>query len=127
MTEYERVATTRERLEEVMRETGKKQSDLVKETGLNKGTISKYLSGAVEPRHEATHKLATALNVSETWLWGYDVPKGRQDWQKNNDTIADAVVRMRTDEEFLSLVEGLLSADTEKLAAAKVVLNALLK
>lgn len=127
MTKYERVSTTQERLKEVMEETGKKPSTLAKETGLHKGTICRYLAGDVEPRHEATHKLATALNVSETWLWGYDVPKGRQDWQKNNDTIADAVVRMRTDEEFFSLVEGLLSADAEKLAAAKVVLNALLK
>ena len=125
MTEYERVSTTQERLREVIQETKKNPSILAKETGLHKGTIYRYLSGEVEPRHDATHKLALALNVSETWLWGYDVPKKRQDWQKKNDTIADAVVRMRTDEDFLSVVETLLAYDTETMQAAKIVLKAL--
>lgn len=125
MTEYERISTTQERLREVMQKTGKKVPDLAKATGLNKGTIYRYLSGEVEPRHDATHKLALALNVSETWLWGYDVPKQRQDWQKKNDTISDAVVKMRTDEDFMSLVESLLALNSEKLVAAKIVLKAL--
>lgn len=69
-----RTSNTPERLKEAMRRAGKKQIDLSRETGLSHSTISRYLSGAVEPRQEATHKLSVALNVSEMWLWGYDVP-----------------------------------------------------
>ena len=40
--EVTRVATTKERLEEAMKETGKKQADLVRETGLNKSIICSW-------------------------------------------------------------------------------------
>ena len=53
MAGFNRVATTAERIQEAMRITGKTQADLVRDTGLNKGTISRYISGAVEPRQEA--------------------------------------------------------------------------
>ena len=74
----ERVATTRERLIEAMARANKKQVDLVRETGLNRGTISRYISGEVEPKSNAIYKLAKTLNVSEAWLIGYDVPMERK-------------------------------------------------
>lgn len=77
-----RSATTAERLQEAMRLTGKKQADLVHATKLNKSTISRYISGEVEPRQEAAIKLAKALDVSEMWLWGYDVPMRKTEGQK---------------------------------------------
>ena len=77
MNEMERVATTPERLQEAMKDAKKKQIDLAHETELSHSTISRYLSGAVEPRQAAIIKLAKALNVSEWWLYGYNVPKSR--------------------------------------------------
>ena len=71
----ERVASTKDRLEEAMRTSGKKQTDLARETGISKGTICRYVAGEVEPRADAACKLASVLGVSEKWLWGYDVPK----------------------------------------------------
>ena len=65
------------RLREAMTLRGKKQVDLVRETGIDKGSISHYLSGRYEPKQEAVNKLAVALNVSVTWLSGYDVPMER--------------------------------------------------
>ena len=52
------------------------------------------------------------------------------DWeevQKNNDIITDAVLKMRTDDEFFSLVECLLSLDSEKQSAIKQMALALQK
>lgn len=69
-----RITTTSVRLKEAMHEANKTPADLARETGLNKSTISRYLSGAVEPKQNAIYKLAIALNVAEMWLWGYDVP-----------------------------------------------------
>ena len=44
MKGYTRIALTKDRLREAMEAANKKQADLVKETGLNRGTISRYLS-----------------------------------------------------------------------------------
>lgn len=113
--EFERVSTTPERLREAMTLSGKKQVDLVRTTGIDKGSISNYLSGRYEPKQEAIYKLAVALDVSEMWLWGYDVPSERPKEQKNNDAISDIVVRMRTDEKFLLAVKKLYDFEPNKL------------
>lgn len=113
--DFNRASTTPDRLREAMTARGKKQVDLVRETGIDKGSISNYLSGRYEPKQEAIYKLAKALDVSEMWLWGYDVPQERPKEQKNNDAIADIVVRLRTDEKFLLAVEKVYCFDTDKL------------
>lgn len=115
---------TSERLKEAMMDAGKKQADLVRETGLDRGAISSYLSGKYEPKQIAISKLAVALNVSEMWLWGYDVPKERTPSQKKNDVLANIILQMRKDDELLSMVETLAKLDAEKRQAVKVVLNA---
>ena len=112
---FARTSATPARLREAMALAGKKQVDLVRETGIDKGSISNYLSGRYEPKADAIYKLATALNVSEMWLWGYDVPMEKTHSQKKNDAIADIVVRLRTDEDLLSAVERLCSFDSDKL------------
>ena len=56
-----------------------KQTDLVRKTGIGKSSISTYLSGDYEPKQKNIYKIAFALNVSEAWLMGYDVPMERQD------------------------------------------------
>lgn len=54
-----------------------KQAELSKLTGISKGAISNYVAGRYEPKSDAIRKLAAVLNVSEMWLWGYDVPAER--------------------------------------------------
>lgn len=115
MNEYVQVATISDRLREAMALRQKKQIDLVRETGINRSAISRYLSGEYEPKSKPVYELAKALDVSEMWLWGYDVPQERPKEQKNNDAIADIVVRLRTDEKFLLAVEKVYSFDTDKL------------
>lgn len=124
MSEYERKALTKDRLLEAMREIGKSQADLVRDTGLNRGTISRYLSGAVEPRHEATHKLAKALGVSEMWLFGYDAPKVRTEEQKKNDQLAQLIVRMRKDEDFYETVTALAALSEKQYRGIKDLISA---
>lgn len=92
----ERVASTKDRLKEAMRTVGKKQKDLAMETGISHGTISRYVSGAVEPRADAACKLASVLGVSEKWLWGYDVPQEQTIVLRENDDTQ--IVRIFSDE-----------------------------
>lgn len=70
----EPVEPTSKRLRKAMELRQLKQKDLVDKTGIDKGSISHYLSGRYEPKKEAMNNLADALDVSEMWLWGYDVP-----------------------------------------------------
>lgn len=44
------------------------------EVKLNKSDLSQYVSGKSEPGQDKLAILGMALNVSETWLMGYDVP-----------------------------------------------------
>ncbi len=125
MKGYERVASTKERLMEAMKEANKIQSDLARETGLSKGTISRYLSGEVEPRQDAAYKLALALGVSETWLWGYDVPKERTTIQQKNDDLVKIIALMRRDSNFFDLVHKLAELPAEQRDSFATIVSAL--
>lgn len=108
---YSRVATTSERLKEALKISGKKQADLVRETGLDKGSISHYISGKYEPKASAINKLAIVLGVSEMWLWGYDVSCERTTSQKNNDDLIEVIAKMRTCEGFRKLATNLAKSN----------------
>lgn len=75
--EGEKMDTTSNRLKQVMEELDISQSELVRRTGINKGALSSYISGRYIPKQRAIYALASALDVSEPWLMGYDVPKNR--------------------------------------------------
>ena len=119
-----RVATVATRLGEALKLTGKKQADLVRLTGLDKGAISHYIRGKYEPKSRAIRKLAIALNVSEMWLWGYDVPSERTAFQKKNERMVVIMTRMRTDSEFFNLIETLSQLNPEQYDSIKQLINA---
>ena len=105
-----RIATTSARLEEAMYQAGTTQADLARETGLNKSTLSRYLSGAVEPKQIAVAKLASVLNVSEMWLWGYDVPMvNKKTAPENGSGLSKAK------KQLLDLAENCTEEDAERL------------
>lgn len=113
------------RLRKAMDAAGKKQADLVRETGLDRGSISSYLSGKYEPKQKAIYKLAAALEVSEAWLMGYDIPKERPPESKKNDQLAKLIVRMRTDENFYNLVATLAELPENKYRGIEQLVTAL--
>lgn len=80
MSECKKVATVGARLKEAMQIRGMKQVDLVNITGIAKGTISNYINGKYEPKAPAIVKLAQALNCSEMWVMGFDVPIDRYEY-----------------------------------------------
>lgn len=95
------------RIRQGMELRGMKAVDLVQATGIGKSAISQYISGKYEPKQVAIHKIAKALNVSEAWLMGYDVPMQRVEEIKT--------VVTREEKAFLDLFNSLDSADKENL------------
>jgi len=47
-------------------------AELSRRTGIAKGTISNYLTGRYKAAQDNLYSLSKALNVSESWLAGYD-------------------------------------------------------
>lgn len=78
------MASISERLREALNIRGMKQAELVAKTGIGKSSISTYLSGEYEPKQRNIYKIAQALNVSEAWLMGYDVPMARKITNSNH-------------------------------------------
>ena len=79
MPNWSKNSNTSARLKEAMHIRQLKQADLARMTGLAKGGISNYVTGRYEPKSDVISKLAKALNCSEMWLWGYDVPMDRKE------------------------------------------------
>lgn len=92
MIKYERVESVAKRIQEAMYKAEKSQADLSRETGISGATISRYLSGQFEPKQNAIHKMAIALNVAEMWLWGCDVPMERPAPEKVGALAADVLL-----------------------------------
>lgn len=118
------VASIAERLREALAATGKKQADLRRETGLDRGAISSYLSGKYEPKQKAIYKISKALNVSESWLMGYDVPMARTVESKKNDQLAQLIAKMRTDEDFYNIVADIASLNEKQRQAVEQLVAA---
>ena len=117
-------ATISERLREALSAAGKKQADLVRETGLDRGSVSSYLSGKYEPKQKAIYKMARALNVSESWLMGYNVPMARTEESRKNDQLAQLIVRLRTDSDFYNTVAALAELNEKQYRGIKELVAA---
>ena len=79
-------SNTAERLKEILRIRNLRQVDVLNlakpfceqfGSKLSKSDLSQYVSGKVIPGQDKLSILGNALNVSEAWLMGYDVPMER--------------------------------------------------
>lgn len=79
---------TSDRLKQIMKERNLRQIDILNlclpicaknNVKMNKSDISQYVSGKVEPSQEKLVVLGMALNVTESWLMGFDVSPERKD------------------------------------------------
>jgi transcriptional regulator with XRE-family HTH domain len=80
----ERIESCGKRIELALSLRNMKQADLCKKADVPKSSLSLYLSGAYEPKQDRIYRMAIALNVSEAWLMGYDVPMEREELHQVN-------------------------------------------
>ena len=83
-------STFAERLNAIIQEQNIRQIDLCKKTGIGKSAMSQYLRGSFAPKQQKLYDLAEALNVSEAWLMGYDVPRERKIVTSSESDDADS-------------------------------------
>lgn len=90
--------------------------------GKDRSTIYRYEKGDIENLPlDILEPIADILQTTPQHLMGWETV------QKNNDIITDAVIKMRTDENFFSLVECLMKLDDEKRSAIQQMALALQK
>ena len=88
--------TFKDRLNKAMALRNMKAIDLSEKTGISKARISQYVNGIYTPKSKSTYIIAQALNVSETWLMGIDVPMEPQKAEIENapsDTTKSALIK----------------------------------
>ena len=122
-----RIAEFKDRLKEVLDKKGLRAVDLMDKTGVPKSAISFYLAGKSQPKADRLYIIAQALDISEAWRLGYDVPMARSLESKKNDQLIKLVTKMRNDDNFYSLVVKLSQVDDEQLGLIDKLVSGLIK
>lgn len=123
MTE-KRIAELKDRLKEALEKRQMRAVDLTEVSGVPKSAVSFYLAGKSKPKADRLYKIAQALDVSETWLLGYNVPMVRSADQKKNDQLAKLIVKMRTDADFYETVVALAALNEKQYRGIKDLITA---
>ena len=85
----EKIESCGKRIEKALIIRRMKQAELCKLAHIPKSSLSLYLRGAYEPKQDRIYQMAIVLEVSETWLMGYDVPMEREQPSSNQSELTD--------------------------------------
>lgn len=104
------------RLKQAMEIKGINQQDLAQKSGIGKSNISRYLSGAYEPKSGVAQKLATALGVSPLWLMCLDNFDYSSEWKDAKSEIENVLLDLdeKQMERLLEYAKMLKSYKPEK-------------
>ena len=106
------------RIKERRKELKISADELGKKLGKDRSTIYRYEKGDIENLPlDILEPIAYALDTTPQYLMGWEKV------QKENDIIADAVIKMRNDEVFLSVVGTIKDLDSDKLASLLALLK----
>lgn len=133
-----------ENLKRYMDAKGITQKELAEIVGVSATSVNEWIKAKKYPRIDKIEIMANYFHILKSDLIEdkKDQRADREKMQKKNDTMTDIVMRMRTDSDFLYIVESLhtrndseimelmktlLSLDDEKIHSFKQMLNAFLK
>ena len=125
MNNAERVSEFKLRLREALKVRNMKATELSKKTKVPEGAISYYLAGKSQPKGDRLHILCVALNVSEAWMLGYDIPMERSEEQRKNDDLVKIIAQMRKDPKFFTIVSKLAELPAEQYDSLTTIISAL--
>jgi transcriptional regulator with XRE-family HTH domain len=113
--------TIGQKIKQRREELGWSQRDLAARMDYAHSTVGRIETGKIDVPQSRIVKFAEVLGVSISYLMDWE------EVQKNNDALADIVVRLRTDSDFLKLVKTLDELDADQLAVVQQMALALLK
>ena len=105
-------------------ELGWSQRELAKKMGYkDNSTLARIEQGKVDVYQNKIVQFSEVLDVSIAYLMGWQ----DDEEEKKNDILADIILKMRTDDTFMSVVENLYKLDQSKLETINQMLNTLFK
>lgn len=117
--------TFSQRLRQIQNERNLRQIDIIRlaepycnkfKIRIGRNDISQYISGKTEPRQNKIYILAKALNVSEAWLMGFDVPRERTEEEATDtEPLPSEIDLSDTEKKFLKMFSQLTDTGKEKV------------
>lgn len=98
--------------------------DLCDALGFSYYTVSDWCNGKKYPRMDKVEILANYFGIQKSDLIEEAITEEKE---KDNEILAEIIVRMRMDEEFMSLIESLYLLDSDKIKGVKQLLQAFTK
>jgi transcriptional regulator with XRE-family HTH domain len=105
--------------------SGKSKRELAEITGVAPSTFNEWTKGNKYPRIDKIERLANYFGILKSDLIEERTEEHRQ-MQQVNSVLADLTIRMRTDENFFSLIKGLDKLDDNQLASVKQIVETFL-
>lgn len=102
------------------------QKELAEIVGVAASTFNDWIKAKKYPRIDKIEILANYFGILKSDLIE-EKSEEHRGMQEKNSTITDIIVRMRTDDEFLSLVGMLNTLDNTKIASVQQMISAFLK
>ena len=105
-----------------MDQKGVTNQQLCDALGFKYTTFLDWVKGVTYPRIGKIEAMADYFGILKSDLIE-EKTEERMEMQKNNDTLANIIVRLRTDESFLAAVEALYELAPEKLSSISTLLK----
>ena len=115
--------TMAKNLKYYIEKSGKDRSELAEIWGFPYSTVTEWINGRKYPRIDRIEIMADYFGILKSDLIEEKSDEHRKT-QTNNDILSDIIVRLRTDSDFLSVVQTLYTLDKEKLGGVQHMLSA---
>ena len=122
MTSLGNKAILSKNLKYYIERSGKDRRDLAETWGFPYSTVTDWINGKKYPRIDRIEIMADYFGILKSDLIE---EKLTEEKEKDNDTLANSIVRMRTDEKYFSVVESLYDVDSSKLDAVSQMIQTL--
>ena len=109
-----------------LEKTGESQKELAEIVGVAASTFNDWVKAKKYPRIDKIEIMANHWSILKSDLIE-EKSEGHREMQEKNDILTNVIIRMRTDSEFLSVVESLNGLDAEQLRSVKQMLSAFKK
>ena len=122
MTALGNKAILSKNLKHYIEKSGKDRRELAKEWGFPYSTVTDWINGKKYPRIDRIEIMADYFGILKSDLIE---EKMTEEKEKDNDILANIIVRMRSDEKFFSVVDSIYNMDASQIDAVKQMLETL--
>lgn len=115
------------RISEALSIRGMKQVELCEKAGINKSALNNWIKQRWQPKQNAIYLMAKALNVSEMWLAGYDVPMERSAQRVESERLQELAKELTSNKKYLNIMSLIVQLDDSQLSTVEMMLQGLVK